>query len=114
MSDLRVRARDTLSYDFTVKKADGTPQPLGGATLRFMAKRRRADPDNLAAITASSPASGLVITDAPNGKASLSVSVALDGPSAYFWELQMTDSLGAVKTLEGGRLIVLPDVIRAT
>jgi hypothetical protein len=113
MSDLRVRRGDSISLSVDWNKADGSPQSLAGWTLRFTARDRLEDVT--AVITKSSPASGIVIDDSPGGLATISIAPAdtasFIGPRTLWWDVQ-AESGAERKTIDSGKLYVIPDVTR--
>jgi hypothetical protein len=114
VADLRVKRGDTVRLSLAAKKADGTVQPLTGATMKFTAKDRLADADG-AALIALAIGSGIVVDDAPNGLATVTIASGLTsgftGPRTLLWDVQAIIS-GETKTLAEGKLFVLPDVTR--
>jgi hypothetical protein len=117
MSDLVITRGDSPVLDVAALEPDGvTPQTLLGATVRFTAKRDLNEPYALATIRKDTGAiGGVTITNAPMGLAEVALEPAdtEDLPNVrceLFYDVQATDSGGAVMTLARGLLIVLPDV----
>jgi len=118
VTDLRVWRGDTVEIAVAAVKADGSPLPLAGYTLRFSAKERLSDDDTDAVISKMSPDNGIAIDDEPGGLATVTLAAsdteAFAGPRTLVWDIQMAAATGEVKTLDSGRLYVAPDVTRAT
>lgn len=117
MTDLRVKRGDSTTIAIAAKKRDGvTPQPLTGMTLRFTAKAHREDGDGSAVISKWSPSGGITIDDAILGLATVTLAPSdtsgFTGPRTLYWDVQMSDGAGSVKTLADGLLYVLPDITR--
>ena len=100
-------------------KKNGAAINLTGGTLRMMAKYSTYDDDASAVFNLSSPSSGIVVTDAPNGKATVTISPAntVSLPEHRVdlaYEIRLTESGGAVDSLTFGTLTVLPNVVNTT
>jgi hypothetical protein len=116
VSDLRVKRGDKIVLSIAAKKADGTPQSLTGATLTFTAKDRLTDADP--GVIQKTTGGGITIDDAANGLASVTILPAdtsgFTGPRTLLWDVQMdVAAFGDKKTLDSGKLYVLPDVTRS-
>lgn len=107
---------DDVTLD-VIATDQGAPVDLTGAGVWWTAKRRHLDADDDAVIrktvgagiTVTNPAGGLATVDlVPADTAGLGNSVAL------WWDLQVKDGAGKVRTLAAGRLVVNADVTRAT
>jgi hypothetical protein len=116
MTVLRARRGDEIKIGVEVVQEDGSQQDLTGSTLRFTAKDRASDPDGSAILAKFSPDGGITIDDAPAGLATVTIAAAdtagFTGPRTLLWDIQMTSGT-VVKTLDDGKLYVLPDVTRA-
>lgn len=109
---------DTADFDLVVTQ-NGSPVNLTGSTLRFTAKRRVTDGDADAIFSKSSAsATEIEITDAVNGLATVhglpADTAGLAGKTKLFYDVQVTDSLGRVYTLDYGTITVLVDVSLTT
>jgi len=114
MRNIEMYRGDTPDIDVTVTK-DGVAANLTGGTLRFTAKWKTQDVDVSAVFTRTSPATGIVFTDAINGKARISFAASnTSGLPAHrvdlLYDLQFTDSGGKIFTVLAGMLIVKPDI----
>jgi len=114
MRNVEMYRGDTPDIDVTVTK-DGVAVNLTGGTLRFSVKWRTQDADVDVIFVRTSPAGGIVFTDAVNGKARISLAAAntsgLPGRRVdLFYDLQLTDSAGKIFTVLAGMFIVKPDV----
>ena len=113
-----VRGRK-VTYDVVVQNPLGAAVNLTGGTLRFTVKWSPYDADNVALFQKSSPSTGIVVTDATNGKATITIS-ASDTTSApqhradLFHSLQFTDSGSAPVEVFRGLFTILPNVTITT
>ena len=122
MSHLAVTRGDSATFTLTLTDEDtGAPVNLTGMTMTFTAKRRPTDSDAQALI-AKSTADGIVIDVAPEtGLATLTLdpadtedlSPAQIGRSLY-WDLQIDDMAGDVRTPLSGLLAISADMTRAS
>ncbi len=117
MSYLTITRSDDETLDVLVTNEDtGAVVNLTSATLKWMAKRRRNDADVDALIT-KAIGTGVTVTNAVGGVAEVAIAAAdTDAitPGAYYWELQSVDAASKTHTLAGGRIVILPDLIRST
>lgn len=117
MSYLTIVRGDDETLDILVTDQDtGDPVDLASAELTWMTKRRRNDVDADALIVKTIGA-GITVTNEPGGAAEVVITSAdTDAivPGAYWWELQSVDATNRVATLAGGRIVILPDLIRTT
>ncbi len=117
MSYLTIVRSDDETLDILVTDEDtGAAVDLTSADITWMAKRRRNDADVDALIT-KAIGSGVTVTSAVGGVAEVAIAAAdTDAitPGAYYWELQSVDAAGKTHTLAGGRIVILPDLIRST
>jgi len=117
MADLTMTRGDARTLDVPIT-LDGAPWTIPvGATVRFTAKERTTDADGAAKI-AKSTGSGITAVDdvatvtiAPADTDAL----AADGLDATLWyDVQVAGAGFGPWTVARGRLIVQPDVTRAT
>ncbi len=117
MTYLTITRSDDETLDIVVTNQDtGAVVNLTGATLKWMAKRRRTDADVDALIT-KAIGTGVTVTNAVGGVAEVAIAAADTNaitPGAYYWELQSVDAASKTHTLAGGRIVILPDLIRST
>lgn len=119
MTRLRIHRGDTIELDVgPVRNRAGVVQDISGHTLRFTAKDRLEDPDNLAVLSGSTAGGQITITDGPGGLARVVIpaaaSAAFTSDRALYWDVQITDPDGRNRTLDSGILDVVRDVTRAT
>jgi hypothetical protein len=111
VTDLEVTRGDDRILDVTV------PESITDALLTFTAKRRRRDPDDEAELVKMVGA-GIEIVDGPGGLATISIDAIdtadLEAPLLLWWDLQGVDTDDKVNTLARGRLLIQPDITRAT
>lgn len=122
----RMKRGDTLQFQIQVYQpapASSAPQSLIGWFLQFTAKRWYADQDSQAiAVSKTTGVAPNVITfpfGAQTGIVQVSVgplnTITLqDGKVRLVYDVQAIDPVGNVTTVEEGRLLVTPDVTRAT
>lgn len=101
----------------TVTDVDGSPVDISNTDLTFMVKASRADADDDALITKTTPSDieiALPQTGATEGVAYLTIEAADTDTLAgrYRWELQGDDAAGTI-TLADGVLFIDPDLITA-
>lgn len=108
---LAMHRGDTRTIELEVVKEDGSPQPLGGTTMRWTA-RRFATASADAELTKST-GDGITYTDAPNGLAAVAIddedTDAFDELTVLRWDAELTDG-SVVRTVADGLLYVRPDV----
>jgi|SRR6478609_8294558 len=108
---------DTYEETWTLKQADGvTPYNLSGAKVWMTVKTAYsvADPGSL---QISSPASGIVFTDIPNGVINMTITAAQSAALAvqtYVYDIQIKDVAGKIFTLTSGTFTVNPEVTITT
>ena len=111
--DLTMDRGDDKTWEFTVL-LDGTAVDITGASFRFMAKTRVSDTDGNAVVEATSANAKCVITDAANGVMEVRLVPAdtssLTETARLYYDLQMTESGGEVRTISKGLLEVSADV----
>lgn len=115
MGDLSIVRGDTVLIDLTVTR-DGAPVSLSGASLWWTAKRRTSDAD-AAAVIAKTTAAGITVTDAPGGKARVTITAAETAAltdTLLYWDAQVRETSGTVSTVASGQVAIAPDVTRAT
>lgn len=112
----------TKVYTIPVKRKDGTPFDLTGSTIYFTAKE---SPDDLDAnaVFQKSTAGGIVITDAPNGIAQVTIDPAdttslkldKDRLKILFWDVKViTTSLDAFVVGKGDLRVLAPVTLATT
>jgi hypothetical protein len=96
---------------------------LTGAKIWFTAKRVYTDADDAALIALSTTTSGITITDAPNGLATLVIPPASTAslttppppqPLTLDYDIQVKESDGTVTTVQQGKLNIRGDVTNST
>lgn len=98
----------------------GQPFNLTGSKAWWTAKDNAVVQDDQAFFQrTSTPANGIVFTDAVQGKLRVTISPANtrgapDQPTGYVYDLQIMTTGGAIVTLEMGTLTVTPDITRIT
>lgn len=107
---------NTESFNIQIQ-LNGTPVNITGGTLRLTAKWKITDSDGAAVFTVFSPSSGITITNAANGQASIIIARSLTNINAIPYrrvdlpyDLEYTDSNGNVYTVLYGLLTILPNV----
>lgn len=113
MSRLRMIRGDTFSFSATVTDSNGVVN-LTGKSLIFTLKTAYSDADVNAIAQKKSSTGGIVITDAPNGLATITLLPADtrtlgDEFQVLVWDLQLIDGSN-VYTVASGRMEVTPDV----
>ena len=121
MSLLSMVRGDKQAFDIAVVDADGVAVDLTGITITFTVKRRRTDTDAQAIISLST-ASGIVtdydptlgtatITLDPEDTEDLSDHVIA---RSLYWDVQIDDMAGDVRTPLSGRLAISADTTRTS
>lgn len=112
--NLKMVRGDTYQFNATII-LDGVPVDLTGGTVRMTAKWAVANADNAAVFQLSSATTGITVTDAVNGK--ISVTIASDKTSSLPakkvelpYDIQFVDSTSKVFTVLYGTLTIVPDV----
>lgn len=108
--DVCVTRGDTVAWTFTVQNSAGVATDITGATFLLTV-----DPDPAPTTSAANlfQLTGTV-TDAPNGvvEFAMSPTQADQVPSVYFFDLQMTDVTGAIRTLAKGKFEFRQDITK--
>lgn len=109
---------DTFSFNVTITDSTNLAVSLVGKTLIFTLKKALSDSDANAVAQKRSPSSGITITNASQGKATVTISPAdtrtlTDVWQALVWDLQMVDGTN-VYTVASGTMTVSPDVTVST
>lgn len=116
MSNIAIVRGDTAVLDVAITRS-GSPVDLTGATLWFTAKRAKSDPDAVAVI-AKSTASGITVTSASGGTATITIdpddTSDLTSATALVFDVQLKESGGRITTVDSGTLRVTLDVTQAT
>jgi hypothetical protein len=93
------------------------PVDITGCTLWMTCKRKREDLDADAIFQVSTSGGQIVITDGPNGKATIVVPAAatvnLVQEERFFYDIQLRSASGVVRTIESGIIVLQLDVTRA-
>lgn len=118
MTTLKVDRGDTIELVVgPVVDASGAVQDLTGATFRFTAKDRKDDDDAAAIITASTGDGRITVPDPATGMAYVTIpaptTAAFAADRTLYWDVQVSQPGGRVKTLDSGLLYVTRDVTRA-
>lgn len=121
MTTLILRPNDDLVYTASVTDENDDAYDLTGATLWFTAKRRRTDADDDAIVklywVSGGANSGISVSDAATGVATVRMTPSQTADfvqAAHFWDLQLADSGGTVRTVDSGILMVMPAVTTRT
>lgn len=118
MSNLRMFRGDTRILEATVVDSAGATVDISGADLRWTAKRKLGDLDADAVIIKTS-VDGI---DLVGGGTTGELTITLDPEdtddllktTTLLWDLQVTDGIGQVTTVDNGRLRIESDVSRTT
>ncbi len=113
MADLPTIERhrgDTYANVLTIKNADGTPLNLTGYTVTLTVDRRKEPTDNTTMVfqltgTLTAPTEGKVsfTPSAPN---------AATAAGTYYYDIQLTDGSGAIKTAGPGKFVFKQDITK--
>ena len=104
--NLQLSERNDETINLVLLQPDGiTPYNLTGATVRFFIKPSAASGDtDIDVILLSNVTSGIVVTDAVNGLATVTIPMAdLPAPVAKFWRVDVV-AAGQTKTAMFGLL----------
>jgi hypothetical protein len=119
-----------MPFNFTMTRGDnatltltvtqnGAAFNLTGCSIRMVAKRAYSDADG-SAVFVRTVGSGITITDATNGIASITIAPNNTSglPRGYrtilVYDVQVTTGTGSVFTVIDGELVVKPDVAETT
>lgn len=113
--DFQLFQGDTKRINFALKRADGSPLELVGATLRWQAARLKA-PD----VFSSTPSlskneqNGIEVIDAVNGLVVVTIEPAETNTLAgeFYHELESIDSSGDVATVYSGTFLIRKALIK--
>lgn len=108
---------DTYEETWVLTDSLGAAVDLTGGKLYFTMKNNFTDADGSAIIALSSPASGIVITSAPTGAATFTITAAQSAAfvvGSYKYDVQFKDVNGLIKTLVRGIVTVDYDVTIST
>lgn len=104
---------DDFVYTATVVDEDGDPYDLSGATLWWTAKARLSDADDdaVAALywVSGGSASGITVATPATGEAAIRLTPDETDDftqRAHHWDLQLSDAVGVVRTVDSGLIIV--------
>jgi len=118
MSLLQITRGDQKAFTVMLTDGAGLPINLTGLALTFTAKRRPTDTDAQAIIVKSGVAGIDVATDPSTGVATLRIDAAdtadLTDLRTLYWDIQVEDMLGDVRTPLSGRLALSPDITRTS
>lgn len=107
---------DTYRETWTIMNG-ANPSTIVGGKLYFTIKTNLTDVDGSAVLQLTSPSSGIVLNDAANGKATLTITSAQTAAIAvgtYWYDVQLKNSDNEITTLVRGRLTVDADVTIST
>ena len=114
MTTLYLVPGDDFLYTATVLDDDGDAYNLTGATLWFTVKRRKSDADASAIAQLywidGGASSGITVATPATGIAAVRIVAASTTAivqAAHFWDLQLKDAAGVVRTVDFGTLVVL-------
>lgn len=113
MADLPTIERhrgDTYANVLTIKNADGTPLNLTGYSVLLTVDRRKEPTDNTTVLFQLTG----TITSAVNGQVSFAPSLLQAGAAAgtYYYDIQLTDGSGAIKTAGPGKFVFKQDITK--
>lgn len=117
MTLLSMTRGDQQAFEVAFTDADGLAVDLTGVTLTFTAKRRPTDADVDAVISITSTDGGIAVNANPaTGLATLTLEPAdtedLTNLRSLYWDIQLDDGAGDVRTPSSGRLAISSDVTR--
>jgi hypothetical protein len=117
MADFTLSRGDTIKLNVAVT-ASGSVYSLVGSSMWFTAKYSYSDPDS-SAVFQKTIGSGITLTDAVNGKATVLIlptdtSGLANAKVMLVYDLQVKDASGNIYTVARGNLIFLPDVTLST
>ena len=100
---------DTWLRSWIIKDSTGVPFQINAARLHVRPQEGVATEDEL---VLSARIGDKITTDPGTGRVDLRVEAADMGiaPGVYRFELEITDSVGVVRTIEQGRLLIIEDV----
>lgn len=117
MTTIFLTQSDDLVYDVAMSTEAGAPYDLTGSTLWFTAKRRRSDADAGALVklywVSGGSADGISSDDQTTGEVVIRLSPAQTAAfvqAAHYWDLQLKDAAGVIRTIDSGVVVVLPAV----
>lgn len=117
MTTLFLVPGDDFLYTATILDEDGTAFDLTGATVWFTAKRRRTDADDDAIAklhwASGGTSAGITVTTPNTGVAAIRLTPSQTddfSQAAHVWDLQVSDALGRIRTVDSGALVVWPGV----
>ena len=115
---LKMYRGDTTSFTVTCSDDEGGVLDITGAVLWFTAKNNPTDTDAQAVFQHYSPSNGIVLTDAANGIATITMAESdtsgLDGDTTLYWDVQCVDALGGIQTLARSVITITTDITVAT
>ena len=85
---------------------NGSVKDLTSATARCMFRRGSKTGKVVKSLTVGS---GLTLTDASNGVITIDAFVMDFRPDTYFYDIEITDSAGVIKTFVEGTIVVMQD-----
>jgi hypothetical protein len=107
--DIERKRGDTYPIEITVL-SDGVALDITGASFLLTvdpAKEPTDATNNLCQLTG-------VITDAPTGAVSFTPTAnQMDAVGKYFFDIQMTDASGAIRTIDAGKFVLKQDITKA-
>jgi hypothetical protein len=111
IQDLELTRGDTGEWDIQVLGIAS----IVGATFRFFVKAQKSDADSAAVIKKDNGVlTGIVVTDAGAQILRLTVdpanTLAIAAETSFYWDFQITEASGKVRTLTEGRFKVTIDV----
>ena len=121
--NLKMVRGDDFSYNIQVLN-NGSAQSLTSSTLRMTAKWLPTDVDASAVFSINSPSSGITITSAAGGLATVTVANTLTNVSAIpfhpvnlYYDTRVTGNSvsgtpGTINTIMYGQLTIVPDITR--
>jgi hypothetical protein len=120
MSDLSLYRGDDATFTVTANDSSGNAVDLSGTTLIWTAKRSKFDADADAVLQKKSSDGGVTIltqSGATLGQATITVDAvdtdSLTRQTFCFWDLEVVDGSGKVRTLATGTLMIQLDYSRA-
>jgi hypothetical protein len=115
---LKMYRGDNTPFTITCSDDEGGVLDITGGQLWFTGKNNPTDTDADAVFQHYSPDHGIVLTDAANGIATITMDEAdtagLPGDTTLWWDVQCVDALGNVQTLARSVMLILTDITVAT
>ncbi len=111
MTDIARKRGDTYPEIWLVTDvATGLPVDITGASFRLTVDQRQAPPN---ASTKLWHVDGTIVSPAANGRVQFPLTVEQAASTGAFWyDLQMTDASGYIRTIDAGAWVVTDDITK--